>query len=155
MYFFCLLLISTLAFETGDRTVCKKGPSDHTLRVSVNTRSSAFIFSTDLYAVISLHTHVFINSAFLPFMNKLYLANFHTSLVAFSRALNQRDWWNFMYIQWQFIDTFKSIWRHPKLLKTLLGGNVDRYHCWTGHTETPGGQDSWIKQCVHCCDYHC
>ena len=61
-------------------------------------------------------------------MNKLYLANFHTSLVAFSRALNQRVWWNFMYIQWQFVDTFKSIWRHSKLLKTLLGGNVDRCH---------------------------
>lgn len=90
MYF--LLVISTLAFKTEDRIICKKGPSGHTLRVSVNTWSLAFIFSTDRYAVISLHTHVFINSAFLPSMNKLCLANFHTSLVAFPRALNQRVW---------------------------------------------------------------
>lgn len=39
---FCLLLISTLAFETGDRTVCNKGPSDHTLRVSVNTERLSY-----------------------------------------------------------------------------------------------------------------
>lgn len=42
----------------------------------------------------------------------------------FSRALNQRVWWNSMYIQQRFIETFKNIWRHPfQLLKILLGGN--------------------------------
>lgn len=89
---YLLITYFDFGFQNRRQTVCKKGPSDHTLRVSVNTWSSAFIFSTDLYAVISLHTHVFINSAFLPFMNKLCLANFHTSLVAFSRVLNQRVW---------------------------------------------------------------
>ena len=90
--FFAYYLFPLWLSKQETELFCNKGPSDHTLRVSVNTQSSTFIFSTDLYAVISLHTHVFINSAFLPFMNKLYLANFHTSLVAFSRALNQRVW---------------------------------------------------------------
>lgn len=121
-----------LAFKTGGR-ICKKGPSGHTLRLSVHTWSLAFIFSTDLCTVISLHTHVFINSAFLPFMNKLCLANFHTSLVAFSRALNQRVWGNFMYTQPQFIHTFKNIWRHHNCLKCfwkemMTAAFMDRTH---------------------------
>lgn len=39
----------------------------------------------------------------------------------FSRALNQSRW-NFMYIQQQFIDTFKNIWRHPFQWLKILGG---------------------------------
>lgn len=114
-----------MAFKTGDRTVFKKGPSGYTLRVSVHTWSLAFIFFTDLYAVISLHTHVFINSAFLPFMNKLCLANFHTSLVAFSWALNQSL--GKFYVHSTTV--YRYIQKHltsPKLLKMLLGGNYDR-----------------------------
>ena len=83
------------------------------------------MFSTDLDAVIGLHPHVFINSAFLPFMNKLYLANFHTSLVAFSRALNQSL--GKFYVHSTAV--YRYIQKHltsPQLLKMLLGGNDDR-----------------------------
>lgn len=110
------------------------------------------MLSTDLDAVTGLHTHVFINSAFLPFMNKLYLANFHTSLVAFSRALNQSL--GKFYVHSTAV--YRYIQKHltsPQLLKMLLGGKNDR--CIRGQvTLALQGQDGPIRQSVHCC-YNC
>lgn len=116
------------SFQNRRQNCFQERTNDYTLRVSVHTWSLAFIFFTDLYAVISLHTHVFINSAFLPFMNKLCLANFHTSLVAFSWALNQSL--GKFYVHSTTV--YRYIQKHLtslKLLKILLGGNYDRCIC--------------------------
>lgn len=59
-----------------------------------------------------------------------------------------------MYIQPQFIDTLKSIWRHQNHLKCfweemMTAAITDRWHLHSW------GQAAQIRQFVHCCYNHC
>lgn len=88
-------------------------------------------------------------------MNKLCLTNFHTSLVAFSRALNQIVWWNFMYIQQQFIETFIRLWRHPFNCFKCFWEGTFAPELPSGSQVHYGGPDGPIAWSAFCCCKHC